>query len=137
MKGSTMLAMLQKLGVAASFSRPGVSDDNPHIESIFRTMKYRPEYPSDPFASLEAASAWVDSFCDWYNFHHRHSSIGFVTPDQRHQGVDVEILKRRAAIYEAARRRNPQRWSRGCRSWARVASVTLNPRKGAGTEAVA
>ncbi len=30
MKGSTMLATLQRLGVVASFSRPHVIDDNPY-----------------------------------------------------------------------------------------------------------
>ena len=46
MKGATMLATLPRLGVVPTFSRPGVSDDNPYIEALFRTLKYRPEYPS-------------------------------------------------------------------------------------------
>lgn len=137
MKGATMLAMLQTLGVAASFSRPGVSDDNPYIEALFRVMKYRPEYPSRPFASLEAARTWVEKFFNWYNHQHLHSSIGYVTPDQRHRGADVAILQRRAAVYEVARRRNPQRWSRSCRSWERLSSVSLNPRKRPADEAAA
>ncbi len=41
--------------VVASFSRPRVSDDNPFSEALFRTMKYRPGYPSQPFASFEDA----------------------------------------------------------------------------------
>jgi transposase InsO family protein len=127
MKGATMLAMLQKLGVAASFSRPGVSDDNPYIESLFRVMKYRPEYPSQPFASLEAARLWVDQFFDWYNNQHLHSGIKFVTPSQRHAGQDREILERRREVYEAARARNPQRWSGKTRDWSRVEVVRLNP----------
>lgn len=129
MKGSTMLATLQKLGIVPSFSRPGVSDDNPFIESLHRTMKYRPEYPSQPFASLLDAEAWVSWFMAWYNDRHRHSSIGFVTPSQRHRGDDVLILVQRSAVYEAARSRNPQRWSGACRSFKRISSVALNPRK--------
>jgi putative transposase len=62
MKGSTMLATLQRLGVVPSFSRPGVSDDNPFSEALFRTMKYRPGYPGKPFASIEHARAWVTAF---------------------------------------------------------------------------
>lgn len=62
MKGSTMLATLQKLGVVPSFSRPKVSDDNPFSESLFRTMKYRPEYPSKPFESIAEAHTTVDTF---------------------------------------------------------------------------
>jgi transposase InsO family protein len=129
MKGATMLATLQKLGVIPSFSRPGVSDDNPYVEALFRTMKYRPEYPSQPFSSLQEGEAWVNRFVVWYNDEHRHSSIGFVTPGQRHRGDDVLILQKRAAIYKAARNRNPQRWSRACRSFKRIGSVALNPRK--------
>ena len=67
MKGSTMLATLQWLGVVPSFSRPHVSDDNPYAEAIFRTLKYAPEYPSRPFFSLEEAQRWVEEFVLWYN----------------------------------------------------------------------
>jgi putative transposase len=62
MKGSTMLATLQRLGIVPSFSRPSVSNDNPYSESLFGTMKYRPSYPSQPFDSLEAARTWVYGF---------------------------------------------------------------------------
>lgn len=65
MKGATMLATLHKLGVIPSFSRPSVSNDNPFSESLFRTMKYRPEYPSKPFESIDQAQAWVDGFVFW------------------------------------------------------------------------
>ena len=67
MKGGTMLSTLQRLGVAASFSRPQVSDDNPYSESLFKTMKYRPEYPEQPFDGIEDARRWVARFVDWYN----------------------------------------------------------------------
>lgn len=89
MKGATMLATLQKLGVVPSFSRPSVSDDNPYSESLFRTLKYTPAYPSQPFASLQAARVWVLQFVTWYNDDHRHSAIGYVTPRQRHRGEDA------------------------------------------------
>lgn len=51
MKGATMLATMQRLGVMPSFSRPSVSNDNPFSESLFRTVKYCPLYPATPFAS--------------------------------------------------------------------------------------
>jgi len=127
MKGSTMLATLQRLGIVASFSRPSVSDDNPYSEALFRTLKYRPEYPQKPFASIEGARAWVSWFVGWYNDEHLHSAIGFVTPAQRHAGDDVSILARRTTVYEKARRRHPGRWSGGVRNWERVAVVRLNP----------
>jgi hypothetical protein len=132
-----MLATMQALGVVPSFSRPGVSDDNPFVEALFRTLKYRPEYPSRPFASIDAARAWVERFVHWYNTCHLHSAIGFVTPEQRHQGLDVEILRDRAVVYAAARCRHPQRWSRHCRSWARIDTVRLNPRDNRTSEVAA
>ena len=127
MKGSTMLATLQRLGVIPSFSRPRVSDDNPFSEALFRTMKYRPHYPSRPFASREEAQAWVQRFITWYNTEHRHSAIRYVTPAERHHGQEPAILERRRRIYERARQRHPERWSRNIRDWTPVATVRLNP----------
>ena len=111
MKGATMLVTLERLGVLASFSRPGVSNDNAFSESLFRTLKYRPEYPSKPFADIEAARAWVTSFVRWYNTQYLHSSIRFVKPADRHMGRDVAILAARQAVYNAARAERPDRWS--------------------------
>lgn len=127
MKGATLAATLDRLGVVSSFSRPSVSNDNPFSESLFRTLKYRPEYPGTPFASIDEADAWVESFVRWYNTEHRHSAIRFVTPDQRHRGIDREILERRHEIYQEARRQNPERWSGETRNWEPVETVTLNP----------
>jgi transposase InsO family protein len=127
MKGSTMLATLQHLGVIASFSRPSVCDDNPFSESLFRTLKYRPEFPRRPFEDVEHARAWVAGFAAWYNGQHRHSGIRFVTPNERHGGDDASVLARRRGVYERARRRSPERWSRGIRDWSPAGSVYLNP----------
>ncbi len=127
MKGSTMLSTLQRLGVVASFSRPHVSDDNPYSEALFRTLKYRPGYPRRPFASLDAARAWVEGFVRWYNTEHLHSSLRFVTPVDRHERRDPALLAGRHALYQAARRKTPRRWTRGTRNWTPVGPVTLNP----------
>jgi transposase InsO family protein len=129
MKASTMLAKLEALGVAASFSRPRTSDDNPFSESLFRTLKYRPEFPAAPFESIDAARAWVARFVHWYNEVHFHSGIGHVTPTSRHQGRDAAILAKRRTVYAAARRRNPERWSGDVRDCARAGPVSLNPQR--------
>ena len=92
MKGATMLATMQRLGIVPSFSRPSVRNDNPFSESLFRTLKYCPVYPTKPFASLEAARAWVASFIQWYNHEHLHSGIRFTTPASRHDGTDTAML---------------------------------------------
>jgi transposase InsO family protein len=127
MKGATMLATLQGLGVMPSFSRPAVSNDNPYSESLFKTLKYRPDYPTKPFADLTEARRWVDHLARWYNHEHRHSALRFVTPAQRHAGLDGPLLAQRKAVYEDARRKNPQRWSGSTRNWQRLAAVHLNP----------
>lgn len=127
MKGSTMVTTLERLGVLASFSRPHVSDDNPFSEALFRTLKYCPEFPTKPFADVNAARAWVLRFVTWYNTTHLHSGTRFVTPDDRHAGKDTEILERRAKVYEAARAKNPTRWTKSTRNWNPVEEVYLNP----------
>ena len=129
MKGSMMLAMLETLGVGASFSRPSVSNDNPFSESLFKTCKYRPNYPDKPFESQEAALAFVATFVHWYNNVHQHSGISFVTPGERHEGQDKAILHQRKQVYELARQKNPNRWSGQTRNWDRVDEVYLNNKR--------
>jgi putative transposase len=127
MKGATMLATLQRLGVVPSFSRPRVSDDNPFAEALFKTLKYCPEYPVRGFGSIDAAKAWVARFVDWYNLEHLHSGIGYVTPADRHAGADIGRLKARRELYKRERTRHPERWSGAPRAWHRPTIVTLNP----------
>jgi transposase InsO family protein len=131
MKAATMLATLQRLGVVPSFSRPSVSNDNPYSESLFGTLKYTPAYPSKPFDSMDEARTWVLDFVRWYNEEHRHSGIQFVTPAQRHRSEDQAILGQRAALYERARERHPERWSGSTRNWKLVTEVWLNPENSA------
>jgi transposase InsO family protein len=111
MKSTPLLAKLKALGISPSFSRPRVSNDNPYSEALFRTLKYRPTFPSRPFADIHSAIAWVSRFVEWYNTKHLHSAINFVTPDDRHFGRHLNILSARSRVYEAARRRHPERWS--------------------------
>lgn len=128
MKGATMLATLQWLGIIPSFSRPSVSNDNPYSEALFKTLKYRPEYPSKPFEDLLAAEAWMQEFVNWYNHEHRHSGIRFVTPGSRHYGEDKLILEQRKEAYEVAKQKNPSRWASGkIRIWEPIQEVVLNP----------
>jgi len=127
MKGETMIATMQRLGVAHSRSRPSVSNDNPYSESLFRTLKYRPHLPLNPFKDLLHARSWVAELVNWYNFEHRHSAISFVTPTQRHAGIDRPILINRAAVYAAAREKHPSRWTGQARDWSHIGEVHLNP----------
>lgn len=126
-KSSTLRATLQQLGIEPSYSRPRVSNDNAYSEALFKTTKYRPDFPTDGFLTLADAQAWVLKFVRWYNLEHRHSGIKFVTPDERHRNVDVEILRQRAALYDQAKAARPERWSGATRNWSRPSEVVLNP----------
>jgi putative transposase len=129
MRGSTMIATLQWLGVVPSFSRPHVSDDNPYSEALFRTLKHTPAYPRLPFADLGSAERWVTRFVNWYNGVHRHSGIRYVTPNERHYGKERAVLARRQDLYERARQANPERWTRSTRNWSPIGLVVLNPER--------
>ena len=121
--------MMHWLEITASYSRPRVSDDNAFVESLFRTAKYRPQFPASGFATLEDARRWASEFVAWYNHHHRHSGIRYVSPAQRHAGADRDILARRHTLYLRAREANPRRWARHTRNWNPITAVTLNPEK--------
>ena len=129
LKATTVLAMLQWLGVKPSYSRPRVSDDNAYAESLFRTAKYRPEFPAKGFASLDEARTWAAAFVRWYNVDHRHSGIRYVSPQQRHAGEDRAILAARNTLYAQAKQRNPARWSGSTRDWSHIGVVALNPER--------
>lgn len=106
-----------------------MSNDNAYVESVFRTLKYVPQWPTSGFESLEATRKWVNDFAHWYNETHCHSGIGYVTPAQRHRGEDIAILKQRERVYEQAKVERPARWSGKTRNWTRKETVTLNPER--------
>lgn len=128
-KSSTLRATMEWLGVEPSYSRPRVSNDNAFSEALFRTTKYRPDFPHEGFKSLEHARQWCKNFVYWYNEEHKHSAIKFVTPSQRHRGDDVQILLNRDELYREAKAANPSRWSGKTRNWERPEVMTLNPDK--------
>ena len=127
MRSHTMLAKMNDLGVMSSYSRPRVSNDNPYSESLFKTVKYIPSWPVAGFTSIEDARKWVGEFTYWYNFDHKHSSIKYVTPHQRHTGEDHDILYQRKLVYRKAQAANPERWSGQTRDWSFIDEVFLNP----------
>ena len=127
MKAQSLQNLLTKLGIMKSYSRPRVSNDNPYSESLFKTLKYVKDFPTKGFASIEEARKWVHSFVSLYNNDFQHSGIKYVTPYQRHYGLDIEILENRKVVYEEARARKPERWTGDTRDWSWIDKVTLNP----------
>nr|WP_240946455.1 IS3 family transposase [Pseudomaricurvus alkylphenolicus] len=129
MKSITLRQKLYELNITPSHSRPMVSNDNPYSESLFRTLKYCPQWPRNGFADVDDSRAWVTDFVSGYNNEHRHSRIKYVTPAQRHRGEDSEILARRNRVYAAAKSKTPERWSGETRNWEPISTVALNPEK--------
>lgn len=129
MKSYVLKARLAELGMLMSYSRPRVSNDNPFSESLFRTLKYCPEWPKKGFASLTAVREWMLAFEQGYNEQHLHSGINFVTPSDRHRGGDHALLAQRTQVYEEAKRQHPRRWSGSIRNWSVAGPVSLNPCK--------
>jgi len=107
MKGISMVVTLFALGVIPSYSRPRVSNDNAYSEALFKTAKYVPFCPRY-FTSQEHAQQWFADFVHWYNTMHRHSGIGYVTPDQRHYGFDKELFSIRNKTLKYARLFRPE-----------------------------
>lgn len=104
--------LLADLGVTKSHSRPHVSNDNPHIESFFKTAKYQPEFPAT-FASIAQARVFCRTFMDWYNHEHRHSALALLTPETVHRGRAQEKLAQRQIVLDAAYAAHPERFVRG------------------------
>lgn len=125
MRGVSLVAFLTDLKVGLTHSRPRVSDDNPFIESFFRTVKYHVSFPSH-FSSIQTARDWFALFIDWYNTQHRHSGIGYVTPTQKHNGLDIELLESRQKTLNSAALAHPDRFVKGPRTVAQPRVVYLN-----------
>lgn len=126
MKGISLLALFYELGICNSYSRPRVSDDNPFIESWFKTLKYHVSYPGK-FKTLPIARKWFSTFVDFYNTSHSHSGLNFITPMQMRNGDYKEIAIKRNETMKKAYKRNPLRWSKNVKMLPKEHVVYLNP----------
>lgn len=77
MKGVTLVGLFYQLGIVPSYSKPRVSDDNPFIESFFKTLKYKSGYPKK-FDSIESARKWFADFVDWYKYITKYTEYFFI-----------------------------------------------------------
>ena len=95
-----------------SFNRPRVSNDNPYSESHFSTLKDHPEFPKR-FSCYDEAHEFCKSFFGWYNNEHRHSGIGYLTPNMVHSGQTAEVLARRQKTMDEMFLKHPERFVKG------------------------
>jgi putative transposase len=129
MRSKGVAQLCAELDIRRSFSRPHTSNDNPHSEAAFKTVKYDPEFP-DRFESFEAARAFCGTFFDWYNQEHRHSGIAFLTPEIVHRGRAGQVIADRQAVLDRAFATSPMRFA-GRRPLAHQLppAVWINPPK--------
>ncbi len=109
MRSKAVAHLLADLGVTKTHSRPHVSNDNPYSEAQFKTLKYHPEFPRR-FGAVQDARSFCQVFFPWYNTEHKHSALGFVTPEQVHYGLAEQILKKRATVLQSAFKEHPNRF---------------------------
>ncbi len=127
MRSEGLAQLLGSLGVARSFSRPHVSDDNAFSESQFKTLKYQPDYPQR-FASLAHARAWSQEFFGWYNDDHQHSGLALFTPADVFFGRVEHVAARRQSALDAAYKAHSERFPNGAPIARRPPdSVAINP----------
>jgi putative transposase len=127
MTSASFTQLCTQLGVAQSFSRPHVSDDNPFSEAQFRTMKYQPDFPAR-FGSLLHVRGWMTEFFEWHNDAHHHAGLAMFTPAEVfHARVEVVAAQRQAAL-DAAYAAHPERFVKGPpRVHRPPTSVSINP----------
>lgn len=127
MKGISLRSLLDTLKVTASYNRARTSNDNPYIESFFKTLKYDPKYPLR-FRDINHAREWMADFVNWYNTVHLHSSLDYVTPVQMRNGDAKMIFRNRNEVMAKAKKQYPERWGkRNMKIWGAPESVILNP----------
>lgn len=130
-RGSPMTAhcftdLLGAMGVARSYSRPRVSNDNPFSESQFKTLKYAPDYPGR-FADPEHAREWTRSFLAHYN-DRPHEGLALFTPADIFHARVAEVAAIRQQALDEHYGRFPQRYVNGPpRVTMPPAAVNINP----------
>jgi putative transposase len=130
-RAKLVVQLYADLGIVRSHGRPHTPNDNPFSESQFKTMKYRPEFPSF-FSHIEDAKVFCSKFFNWYNHEHRHGGIGFLTPHDVHFGLAEAKLEARRQVLIEAYLRNPERFVKGIPTPTKLpAQVWINgPGKG-------
>lgn len=116
-RGSPMTADLlqdafEDAEIAPSFSRPQVSNDNPHAEAGFRTLKAQPDYPRR-FEDIAHAGMWLTAYFSWYCDDHAHVGLALLRPADVFFGRVDEMIARQQEVLDQARALHPERFVNG------------------------
>ncbi len=95
-------------GISVLDTKPVLHGDNGYAQALFRTAKYRPEFPAKGFADLVQARVWAASFVHWYNREHRHLGC---SP---------------CALSQSSPGHNPARWSGDTRDGSHISVVSAH-----------
>ena len=137
MKAKLLAELFDELGIRKSHSRPRCSNDNPHMESAFKTLKYAPGYPNR-FQTIDAARDYFRDTLRAYNAEHRHSALGYLTPRDVFTGRVDEVVATKQAALDAAYALHPERFPNGRPKTARPpAAVHINPDRSIAVETFA
>jgi putative transposase len=129
MTSKSVAFLLADLGITKTHSRPHVSNDNPFSEAQFKTLKYRPAFPTR-FGSIQDARAHCHGFFPWYNGEHHHSSLALLTSHDVHYGLAEQRVTARATVLATAHAVHPERFPRGLpQPPACPTEVWINPPK--------
>jgi len=125
MTSHEMIKFVKDAQMIDSYSRAGVSDDNPFSESLFRTIKYFRDFPG-AFSNLEEGRKYFEKYFYDYNYQHKHSGIQFICPGERHHGEEIKILDQRNKIVKKFYNENCHRYSQKPRIFLPITEVKIN-----------
>lgn len=112
MRSKLVAQLLADMGITKTHSRPHTSNDNPYSEAQFKTLKYYHSFPKS-FGCIEDAKTFLRGFFAWYNCQHKHSGIGYVTPEDMHTGKAHRIREKRCRVLNQAYQKYPERFVKG------------------------
>jgi transposase InsO family protein len=125
MRSGEMIKFVKDIEMIDSYSRAGVSDDNPFSEALFRTIKYFRDFPNN-FCNLEGGRNYFENYFNDYNYINRHSGIQFLTPAQRHFGEEDKVLAVRNKLIKNFKNKNPHRYSSREKIFYPIIEVNIN-----------
>jgi putative transposase len=125
MTADEMLKFVKASEMIDSYSRAGVSDDNPFSESLFSTIKRFRTFP-DTFESLAAGRNYFKTYFKDYNFLYKHSGIQFLEPATRHYGEEQKVLNNRNKVVGEFYEKHSHRYSLQPKTFNSILEVHIN-----------